>query len=872
MILSQSPPLPSFISTNVNRCFSKFDHIRATIKTKNIDVFAATESWLTDEHSDSFLSVDDFNVFRDDRSDGRIGGGVITWVKSYLQPLHFSPSGPQFGTNSTWLIFPNLKLHFVCIYIPPSSVTRSSSDVLTFISQNIDDLLIQHPEFNVIITGDFNRLNINVLLHDFDLVNIVNVPTRHNALLDLVLVSNTISPLFQVEVGPPISTSDHRTILCRATNGLTPTSSKHCIVHDLRKSNVDAFITALDRINFSPMYHMESSIDDKCEYLMEALQNCMSQTIPVDHVLMTENDKPYITPVIKLLINSRWQAYRCGDFARYRHLSAKVKDMIKIEKLRWARRACRGSKHLWQVVNDVRGTKSSRSTEIQSVLNHFVSHEEAVESINSIFSASQVVRPVPVIFDNSSPGEWSPTISVESVFKQLTSVKCNKASGVDAIPAILYREAASIIAAPLAHIINMSIISRSFPKQWKLSIISPVPKTSPPNPNELRPISLLPIPSKICENLILQHGIQNQFYEAFGEFQFGGVKSSSTAAALICLHDRITFALDKTQTRGVAVLTYDYTKAFDQLGHDIIIKALQEKGFPLGFVQWVVNYLSDRFQSVKLHNCISSTRRVKSGIPQGSILGPYLFNTVIGSLKSSDPRNTIVKYIDDCTYAIPICSLTAIELATEHQNMLSWSTSIGLSLNLGKCKLLWIPKSVSVCPPVIPDVQTVTELRILGVIFSQDLNWNSHFDVISKSASRRLYALRILRSCCSFDVLKSVYYGLILSVMEYCSPLFVDLSARNRNLLQKLQRRAQRIICSDQHQFEVFPDLLYRRQTAAIHLLQNIRQNQSHPLHVMCPQISERSGRFLQPPSRTVRRHKSFFPATVSLINSHFYD
>ena len=362
------------------------------------------------------------------------------------------------------------------------------------------------------------------------------------------------------------------------------------------------------------------------------------------------------------------------------------------------------------------------------------------------------------------------------------------------------------------------------------------------------------------------------FHDAFGRFQFGGVKKSSTAAALICLHDRLTFSLDQENTLGVAVLTYDFSKAFDQLGHDVIIKSLQDNNFPSGFVEWVSHYLNNRTQSVKIYHRISSVLRVKSGIPQGSIFGPYLFNVAIASLTAVNRKNTIIKYIDDCTYVIPIESPTPDDVKLEHQNMISWSTNVGLRLNLRKCKLLWIPKSASLSRPVIPDIPSVDEVRILGVTFTSDLKWDKHFDNVTKTAARRLYALRILRSCCSFDVLRHIYHGLILSVMEYCSPLFIAMSNRNCNVLDSIQRRAERIIRPDPETREFLPNLTNRRKTAAVRLFNNIHRYENHPLHGMCPSTSERSGRFLQPLARTTRRRTSFFPATLILINGTFLD
>ena len=181
-------------------------------------------------------------------------------------------------------------------------------------------------------------------------------------------------------------------------------------------------------------------------------------------------------------------------------------------------------------------------------------------------------------------------------------------------------------------------------------------QVSSPSKEELHSISLLPTPSKICE------GLMSQWLNVF--LQFGGLKLSSTTAALVCIHDFITAALDNRQIVGVAVLAYDFSKAFDRLGHDTIVSALQANNFPSGFVQWVSSYLTNRSQIVKAYRISSQPLPVTSGVPQGSTFGPYFFNAVVGSLKPIHATTKIIKYIDDCT--VYICSpylLTQFECA-----------------------------------------------------------------------------------------------------------------------------------------------------------------------------------------------------------------
>ena len=114
MILPVQQSLPVILSTNVNRAFSKLDEIRAIFLSKDLDIFAATESWFNTDMTDEIVSIDNCSVYRDDRSDGRLGGGVAIWVKDSLQPTHCPMIGPAFGTNSVCLKFHRLEANSVC--------------------------------------------------------------------------------------------------------------------------------------------------------------------------------------------------------------------------------------------------------------------------------------------------------------------------------------------------------------------------------------------------------------------------------------------------------------------------------------------------------------------------------------------------------------------------------------------------------------------------------------------------------------------------------------------------------------------------------------------------------------------------------------
>ena len=296
--------------------------------------------------------------------------------------------------------------------------------------------MLQNPDYRLFLTGNFNHLNISYLWNSFDLENVVQVPTRNNAILDLVLLSSSISDLYDVNVGPPIATSDHRSILCSPKITCKAPSNRQCTVYDLRESNIAAFLSALQQVNFIPFYNTDLPLRDKTLLLNEAISDCLHRCIPAQSVIMTAKDKPYVTPLIKSLINMRWLAYRQRNFPVYNHLHNKIKKMILVEKKKWARRAHYGPKEMWKVVNEATGDKSSKSSAIDLLIKQFSSPQAAADEINAAFASTQAPSSVQTLIDVET--DWAPTITVESVFNALSSLNPSKAAGIDSIPTVIY--------------------------------------------------------------------------------------------------------------------------------------------------------------------------------------------------------------------------------------------------------------------------------------------------------------------------------------------------------------------------------------------------------------------------------------------------
>jgi hypothetical protein len=198
-----------------------------------------------------------------------------------------------------------------------------------------------------------------------------------------------------------------------------------------------------------------------------------------------------------------------------------------------------------------------------------------------------------------------------------------------------------VLAAPVALIFNRSITDGAVSKVFKRALITPVPKGN--FTKEYRPISLLPLLSKILEKLLRDIWFWPVLKDALNsknQFPFVPGEGKVCACALTLTSHHILCHLDSFG--AVRLLMMDYAKAFDSVPFTTILASLAN--IPLH-----PTIMYDRWQSVRVGERQSPWLQVRSGVPQGSVLGPLLFAVVFDKLATVSPRSVMVKYADDIT-------------------------------------------------------------------------------------------------------------------------------------------------------------------------------------------------------------------------------
>ena len=282
-----------------------------------------------------------------------------------------------------------------------------------------------------------------------------------------------------------------------------------------------------------------------------------------------------------------------------------------------------------RLINDAKQKATALNNQFQSVFTN--------ETGN--FNGEQPNRRIPSMPDID--------ITTDGVLKLLRDLQPAKAAGPDNISPRVLKELCDVIATPLTAIFRKSLAEGVVPKDWRHSNVTPIFKKGQKyDPANYRPISLTCIASKLMEHIICSSVMSHaSMHNILYKLQHGFRNKRSCETQLIeFAHDIVTNMQDGCQT-DVCIL--DFCKAFDKVGHQRLVKKLKWYGIDGQTNQWIHNFLNDRTQSVIVDGATSDRVQVKSGVPQGSVLGPCLFLLYINDI--AEDLNSTTRLFDDDT-------------------------------------------------------------------------------------------------------------------------------------------------------------------------------------------------------------------------------
>lgn len=718
------------------------------------------------------------------------------------------------------------------VYIPP----KSPAAIYFEVSLALDHVIVTAGfNSNILLVGDFNLPNVNwipsedesyfeasstssqqeLLLLDniicTDLQQVSCIKNLKNRILDLVFSSDAASVVV-VESATALSNIDsyHPPLdifLDLSCHLLNNTQSHDCSYSlDFRKANFQLLYDELSSSGISDI--SLTNIDVAVTEFYTIFNNCLAKSVPTKLSKTTQVSHPWFTKELTSLRNKRnkaWKTYikslstldhnvYISLFEQFNNLSKSLysdylREMEVSLKL--------DPKKFWNFVNS---KKKSDGYPINFVYNDssLTSSSDICNAFSKNFSNSfidtrvdidveffEYLRDCPQVTFNNVPMEH------DKIIHFLSLLKDDYSPGPDGIPPIILKKCSSIIAFPLQLLFELSLKSGKFPSVWKKSFITPVfKKGSKSDIKNYRPIAKLSCIPKLFEQVVCnsmtffcKNIICNQ--------QHGFMQRRSTVTNLLTFLHKCSNALENGQE--LDCIYTDFSKAFDQLSHDIIIFKLKAFGFPAGFIDWIYSYLRNRSYQVKFRNTFSNPFTANSGVPQGSHLGPILFILAINDVTSCIRNSEILVFADDMKIFKSICSSgDRVNLQADIDSFCTWCSKNGLNLNPAKCQTMTFSKKrVSITFDYNISQHTlcrVFSFKDLGIVFNSSLDFTEHINSLVKRANSMLgFVKRWSKEFQDPYVTLSLYNCFVRPHLEYASQVWTPFYDVHRSRIEAVQ-------------------------------------------------------------------------------------
>ena len=384
-------------------------------------------------------------------------------------------------------------------------------------------------------------------------------------------------------------------------------------------------------------------------------------------------------------------------------------------------------------------------------------------------------------------------IPISDIFTELKNINPHKGPGPDNIHPLILKNCCFVLSKPLHIIFNTSLWAGVFPEFWKSSYVVPIHKSGDSsNVKNYRPICILNAIPKVFENIVTKFLTSCLGAEIVPE-QMGFKKNSSTEINLLTYHDILANALEGGEE--VHSIYTDFSKAFDRVNHGVLIKKLEKLGVGGSLLRWILSYLTGRTQTVHINNFTSSQILVSSGVPQGSHLGPLLFNLFINDIISCFNHCLYLLFADDLKLFLKIATLDdCLSLQKDLDRLSLWCQTNGMELNVQKCKVIKFHKTRANTNFVYQingnPLECVDQIRDLGVLFCSSLDFSSHIDTIISRALRMLgFIKRCTKQFVDINAIKTLYFAYVRTHLEYASSVWSPNYACHIHRLESVQRK-----------------------------------------------------------------------------------
>jgi hypothetical protein len=427
------------------------------------------------------------------------------------------------------------------------------------------------------------------------------------------------------------------------------------------------------------------------------------------------------------------------------------------------------------------------------------------EQYSSVFSEPReaMQQPKEIFSDDNSDGPQLQDFifGEDDIIKAIDEISSTSAAGPDRYPALLLKNCKHTMAKPLHLIWRKSLDCGKIPQLMKMGNIIPIHKGSSKGvAANYRPVALTSHLIKVFEKVLRNRMIAfMEEHNLFNPGQHGFRLGRSCLSQLVAHYDNITRLLESG--KNVDVVYLDFAKAFDKVDFLVTMRKLKSLGITGKIGCWIHAFLTNRKQIVMVNGRKGQPRDVKSGVPQGSVLGPLLFLVLLGDIDRDVAQAYVSSFADDTRAAMGISSVEDTQALQDDLNSIyKWSDDNNMKYNSKKFECIrYGPENELITSTHYTSddgspIMEVNHLKDLGITMSNDGTFSSHIRNITESAKMQCgWILRTFRTRDRVPMM-TLWKSLIRSKLEYCCQLWCPSRKGDTQALEQVQRNFLRKI------------------------------------------------------------------------------
>ena len=804
------------------------------LQDENIDIAGICETWLADANSPitATIKIHGYSILHHFRSDSRGGGTALIYKSCYtMTAVPLSSNCRTFEFTAAMIkTIASTKVLFIIIY--------RTGPITSAFNGELDHLLSEAAAKcdTIVLAGDMNiHFDLGIkngivsqtldVLSSYGMVKHINNPTHVNGgSLDQIFtfsMDNKLAVSHTIDHENSLG-SDHFPVFCKFNITVAGKYFKAVEYRDIKNMDMDKFSEDMGHLVNKRMDVADTRFDVAASELLSATQALLEESAPlVKKKVAVVESAPWFDSDYRSLRKKRrkaestWRSTKSTeDKTVYKELCLETSALALEKKKEYFSKIIDNSngdaKKLYSMVNkELDRNQSKKLPDTEDIVSLTTKFNNFFDSKIDKIRKNMDSKPLPSTSEfNFELFEFEPTTldEIAAIIKE-TGVKSSPA---DALPCSLLKQNIDILLPIIVKLVNLSLSTGNV-DGMKLADIIPLLKDESLDPNVLnnfRPVSNLLFLGKIIERVVLKrlndhlskHNLHCPEQSAYK-------KNHSTETLLVKITNDVLIACDEGSATVVMLL--DLSAAFDTVDHKLLLNILErEIGLKGTVLQWFRSFLMGRSQRVRLGTVTSDIIYIRFGVPQGSVLGPVLFNLYIRSIYASVKKKgfNIQGYADDHQILKSFKPFEQLPTLVIHLNacfntVKSWMSEYYLKMNDSKTQIIIFGSTRVLSEVKIHGLNTegaairfISTVKNLGIMMDNHLTFERQIIELKKKSFRTLRNIAKIRFLLSQDQLKVIVNSLVVSCLDYCNGVFYGISEKLLYQLQLIQNAAAKVI------------------------------------------------------------------------------